>query len=344
MNSYHQNHGGNPTDAIAMPARQINHSVPIKLFSGMAMVGPAPAREYGRKTLLVWQGGAGTSQFIFPSEGQTSQSYPSDGSPRDMSFINILFQGGTKTHCVQYYDVHSNAYSGHTLWYTLFRDCGWRYFQTVWNGWGDGVVIDGIPHLQMINQTAFAVGGSENRFFGGGYGLQDADPAQLTVKGMPQLHCHSSRALISDAMLSARGDSYGLLIDYGYNVYVDGLAVDAPDSAPHYGASVKVTGGVNITLDGLSLKGGMSNPSAGTGGLNRGIIDISGGTSIVLSGINALNQGTGAPSSTPVVYVAAAAKGVFIHSINCYGYDGIVKAEVPSNVTCIDPRLKVVQA
>jgi hypothetical protein len=344
MNNYHQNHGGNPTDAIAMPSRVINHSVPIKLFSGMTMVGPVPAREYGRHTTLVWSGGSGSSQFIFPSEGQSGQGYPSDGSPRDGSFINILFQGGSSTHCIQYFDVHTNAYSGHTLWYWLFRDCGWRYFQTVWNGWGDGVVIDGIPHLQAINKTAFAVGGSENRLFGGGYGLQDAQPSNWSAPGQPQLHCHSSRLLVSDAMLSARGDCYGLLIDYGYNIYVDGLAVDAPDSAPHFGASIKVTGGNNITLDGISLKGGMHNPSGATGGLNRGVIDISGGSNIVLSGINALRQGTNAPSSTPVVYVAAAAKGVFIHSINCFGYDGIIKAEQPSNVFCLDPRLKVVQA
>jgi hypothetical protein len=344
MNSYNQNHGGNPTNAVAMPARQINHSVPIKLFSGMAMVGPSPAREYGRKTLLVWQGGAGSSQFVFPSEGQSGQSYPGDGSPRDLSFINILFQGGKDTHCIEYYDVHSNAYSGHTLWYGLFRDCGWRYFRTAWNGWGTGCVIDGIPHLQAINNTAFAIGGSENRLFGGGYGLQDGDPALLSGKGIPLLHCHSARTLISDALLSARGDCYGLLIDYGNNIYVDGLGVDAPNSAPHFGASIKIKGGKNVTIVGASLKGSMHNPSAATGSDNRGVIDISAGEQITLSGINALREGTNAPTNTPVIYVGAAAKGVLIHSVNAYGYDGIVKAENPSAVTCLDPRLKVVQA
>lgn len=343
MNTYHQNHGGNPTNAVALPSRVIKHTVPIKLFSGIAMAGPVPPREYGRHTVLAWGGGDGSSQFVFPSEGQTGQSYPADGSPRDGSLINILFQGGAKTHCIEYFDVHSNNYAKHTLWYFLFRDCGWRYFETAWNGWGTGCVIDGIPHLQAINKTAFAIGGSENRLFGGGYGLQDAQPDLWRAPGQPQLHCHSARTLISDAMLSARGDCYGLLIDYGNNIYVDGLSVDAPNSAPHFGASVKIKGGKNIDLVGLSLKGGMSAPAKATGTDNRGVIDISGGEHITLSGINALNEGTGASPDTPVVYVGAGAKRVLIQSVNCFGYNGIVKAEAGADVICLDPRLKVVR-
>jgi hypothetical protein len=346
VNEYHKNHGGKPLDAVWFPQRVIHHSVPFKLYSGMALMAAKPPREYARATTLVWDGPAGSSQFVFLRDGekQTNQSYPSDGSPRDGTFSNILFQGGEQTHCIEYFDVHSNAYTGHTLWYWLFDNCGWRYQRTAWNGWGTGCVLSGIPHFQGLGAEALAVGGSENRIFGAGYGLLDAQPSLRKVPGAPALHCHSARTLISDVMLSVRGDGYGLLIDYGNNIYVDGLSVDSPNSDPQFGASVKIKGGKNIHLAGLSLKGSMHNPGAATGGNNRGVIDISGGEWIVLDGINALKEGTNAPTNTPVVYVGAGAKKVLIKSVNCFGYDGVVKVEAGADVKVEDPRLKVVQA
>lgn len=341
INDYHQNHGGAPTDTIALPARIVRHSVPLKLFSGSSYKGPTTAREYSRHAVLQWDGGPDSAQFIFPPEGQTGQSYPSDGSPRDITWEGIQFIGDPENHHIEPFDVHSNEYSGHTLWYCRWKDCGWSYFRTAWSGWGTGSVVAGTSHLQGIGLTELAVGGSENRVHGGEYGLSDAQPSLHQQGGLPSLHVHFSRALVGDALISVRGDRYGLLIDYGMNIYVHGLGVDSPNSEPHHGASVKVKGGKNVTLEGLSLKGGMNNPGAATGGENRGLIDISGGDQIVLAGINALREGTSAPPSTPVVYVGAGASGVLIHSVNASGYDGVVRVEQGADVHVLDPRLTV---
>lgn len=345
VNDYHMNHGGQPLDTIAMPSRIVHHSVPLKLFSGAAFKGSTTAREYSRHAGLYWDGPADSAQFIFPPEGQTGQSYPSDGSPRDITWENIQFLGSPDNHHIEFFDLDANAYQHHTLWYCAWRGCGWSYFKTNWSGWGTGTSVVGTSHIQGNGREGFAVGGSENRIHGGEYGLSDGQQSLHQQGGLPSIQANFGRGLIGDALVSVRGDTYGLLIGYGDNIYVHGLGVDSPNSEPHLGASVKIKGGSNITLSGMSIKGGMHNPDAATGGRadNHGFIDITGGDDITVIGCNVLREGTNAPANTPVVYVGAEANGVLIASVNCSGFDGVVQVEQGADVHVLDPRLTIQQ-
>jgi hypothetical protein len=344
MNDFHRAHHGDPTNAVALPARVIQHSVPILLYSGMAMKGPSTAREFSRKTVLAWRGGSGTSQLRFPPEGQTYQSYPSDGSPRDITFENVLFTGGSTTHWMPKIDPTSGAnYAGHTLWYTKVHDCGWVGFATIWWGYGDGCTFSGITHCQAIADTAFHVGGSECSFYEGGFGFADSNLNAWKSSGKPFFRSRLSKSRIGGAMLSSRRNSYPLLVEFGENLLVSGLAADAPDGLATDGAQIKVVGGQNLVFTGLSLKGGMDNPGAASGGAaaNRGLIHISGGSHIVIDNCTAARRGTRAPAGTPFVWAGGTAQRVKIGLNALSGWSGVVRQQRAGIITCLDPTITV---
>lgn len=322
MNTWAQAQSG-PTDAVLFDARQYDFNVPIKLFSGLKLVGAtlSPAREFSRATILNWQGGSGTSMFIFPPEGQTGQTYPSDGSPRDITISYIQLQGGSSTHCMPKYDpTTSSSYAGHTLWYCRFHDCGFKNFSTVWWGWGDGTVIDGLTHFQSIGDTALCLGGSENTIFGNDtYSFM----ANSTDTAGPLVRSIMSKSSIGRCMITARKTSYGLSIEGGHNLVVDGLALDAQDSDPMYGAGMRISGGDGVTITNCSFKGMATAPSSGLGGAsaNKGWIHISGGSQLMFSGNNFHRAGNNMPATSfPLAYVTGVGSGQVKWGYN--GYSG----------------------
>jgi hypothetical protein len=163
MNTWHRAQTG-PTPAVLFDAKQYSFSTPIKLFSGMALIGgkQVAAHEYSRATVFNWTGADGTSMFIFPGE-QPPQSYPSDNSPRDVTVAWIQMQGDGSTHCLPKNDPSSSSHAGRVLWMSNFHGCGFKNFATVWWGWGDGTSITGPTHVQGCTDTPFSSPGLRTR-------------------------------------------------------------------------------------------------------------------------------------------------------------------------------------
>lgn len=350
MNSWAQGQVGQPTPTVLFDARQYNFSTPIKLFSGLKLSGPAsPAREFSRSTIFNWQGGSGTSLFIFPPEGQTGQSYPSDGSPRDITVSYIQMQGGGSTHCIENFDPNQNQYQGHTLWYCQFHACGFKNFQTVWWGWGTGVSISGQTHFQSIVETALWVGGSENSIFGDDAISFAANSANWT--STPFIRSFMSKSVIGRCMVTGRKGSTVLRIDNGHNLLVRGLMIDAQSSDPMYGAGLQINGGDGITINQCSFKGVSANPTHADvyrgAAYNKGWIHISGGSQIIIADNMFRREGATPTASYPLVHVASGVgDGQVKWGYNAYsGYGGaqaVIQQQVANKITSLsDPTLNV---
>ena len=89
-----------------------------------------PAREYGSGTTIRWAGLPRPSVFMFPPDGQAGQSYPKDGSPRDISMSGLLFEGGSRTDVFPRLAMTGDDYPGHTLWYCNLHNLGVRDMRT----------------------------------------------------------------------------------------------------------------------------------------------------------------------------------------------------------------------
>lgn len=320
LNRLAKAHAGQPTPVFEFATRQYNISVPIELWSGLKLLGTSglPAREFGRGTILNWQGAAGTSVFVWVSP-QTNQGYPSDGSPRDITVSGILFQGGAST------DVMPKAamtgdYSGKTLWYCNFHNVGVRNMRTFWWGYATGCTITGTFHAQAMADTTIFLGGSENTLFEGGHSLLDNSTAAWATSGKPFIRSVMEKSYICRAMISARGNSYQLSVEGGRALIVDGCQFDAPDSAPTDGAQVRIKAVDGLTITNCTFKGGMAKTGS------RGLIDITGGRGIIIHGNQFINRGSVIPTTTPIVYASGAdvQAGLNGHT----GFDGVMVGTV----------------
>jgi len=319
MNNWQQAKGaGGVRETVIFDARSYSFTVPIKLWSGMHLRGsPRPAREYTTGTVLNWAGATGTSMLTFTGT-QTGQSYPSDGSPRDVSMENILFvgntSGGALTHFFTKYDPTTYATNGpgHVLWYGLFHNCGWKNFATVAWGWWTGTTVSGVSHFQGALDTQFYLGGSENNVFGDGYafgGTNGGTP--MDTGGLPYFRSIMGKSKIGRLMFTSPNKIWALSIEssssvHSIGVQIEGAAFDAQDSVPSYGAAIKISGGDGIQIRGCNFKGHMGTPASAAGGAsaNRGWIHITGGTQISIDGNTFQRFGNSLPATTvPLVWV-----------------------------------------
>lgn len=343
MNAFHKAHGGGILPTVIMPARQINHSTPITLYSGMKMIAVnGRAAEYSRACVMNWQGGSGTSQLIFPAEGQTNQGYPSDGSPRDGVMEGIQFQGPSSTSWLPKYDPSTGSYAGKVLWYFILTGCAWKQFGAVWWGWSTGSTINGQTHFQGCGLPALYLAGSETVLFG-----QDAqsfmDNTGAGSANQPHIISRLEKSSIGRVMPTARGNSWQMTVSAGKNMRIIGVDFDSQSSDPVQGANLKITGGTNIIVGDCSFKGGMNSPSSGGGGesANRGFIHCSGGSEIIVDRNAFTSDGSAAGSSTPLVYVGSGASAVRV-GLNAHsGYTGVVRQASSGKISIIDPSMSV---
>ncbi len=323
--------------AVVFEASIYEHTTPIELRSGLTLIGGrrSAAREYGTGTVLSYKGASGTSQFNFVTN---VQGYPSDGSPRDISFQSIQFSGGASVDHMPKNDPSGGSYSGKTLWYVNWNNCGFVGFNTVWWGWGDGVTINGITHVQGVADTAFYVSGAENHLFDG-YSFIDNSSAAWASSGKPFLRTKMEKSSIGRIMFSARGNSYQVSVEGGQNLVIDGAAFDAPGSAPTSGKQISISGGSGIRITNGSFKGAMANPQSATGGsaANRALIHITGGSQIVIDGNNFL-------PSTPIVWVGPnVAANQVKFGLNGYPTNGspVIEQSRAGQIVSIDPTVSV---
>jgi hypothetical protein len=301
MNAMAKAHNGLPTAAFEFAVRQYNFSTPIELWSGLKIIGTngLPAREFGRGTILNWQGAAGTSVFKWVSP-QYGQSYPGDGSPRDITVVGMLFQGGSSTDVMPKAQMNGD-YAGKTLWYCNFHNCGVRNMRSFWWGYATGCSITGAFHAQAMADTVIFLGGSENTVFGVEQSLMDNSTAAWASSGKPFVRSVMEKSYIKTAMLSARGNSYQLSIEGGHDVIVDGLQVDSPSGAPTQGSPVRVTGGYNFRFTNMTFKGFLNGGVTTTFG-SRAAIDIQNARWISIDGNTFLKGNPTLPATTPLVY------------------------------------------
>lgn len=300
MNDWAMNHGSQPRPAVLFSNRTYAISTPFKLFSGLRMIGgmQMPLQNFARGTVIDWQGGSGSSIFIFPPEGQTGQSYPSDGSPRDISVSYMQFQGPDNTDFLE----QATNYTGKTLWYCEFHSCSWRNLRSVWRGYSTGSSISGQSYFEDINGTAINVGGAETSIFGQdtmSYVHQGIDP------GVPFLQISLSKSAVGQCHFNVRGVSPALRIDGGHNTTYNGLVISPSDGSSINGAGIVITDGTAHTITNCHLTRVATNPSAGWNGSssNQGWIQASGGYQHKLYGNTFIRQGSVPATDFPLIHV-----------------------------------------
>jgi len=329
MNAWHKAAGStNPRPAVLFDTRVYTFSTPIEMWSGMALLGGrrVAAREFSTGTILHYNGAAGTSMMTFVAN---SQGYPGDGSPRDMSFHSIQFEGVTGSHYLPKHDPGTETtYAGKTLWYTNWHGCAWKSFATIWWGWGDGCCITGPTHTQLLTDTAFHVGGSECSFFGNDAFSYGDSPTDIHV---PYFRSRLSKATIGRILVTARKTNTQLSIEAGFALDVHQFYVDAQDSDPVYGSPVRISGGDGINLSNLSFKGAMHQPASANGGAaaNRAWIHVTGGSQILVQNCSFSLGGTSANAATPLLYAGPAiGAGQIRWGLNSYAKFAGAKAHV----------------
>jgi hypothetical protein len=329
MNAWHKANGAtNPRPAVLFDSRVYSFSTPIEMWSGLALLGGrrVAAREFSTGTVLHYSGAAGTSMMTFVAN---SQGYPGDGSPRDMSFHSIQFEGAAGTHYLPKHDPGTEtSYAGKTLWYVNWHGCAWKSFATIWWGWGDGCCITGPTHTQLLTDTAFHVGGSECAFFGNDAFSYADSPTDISV---PYFRSRMSKSTIGRVLVTSRKHNTQLSIESGFALDVHQFYVDAQDSDPVYGSPVRISGGDGINLSNLSFKGAMDLPASGNGGAaaNRAWIHVTGGSQILVQNCSFSLGGTRATAATPLLYAApAVGAGQVRWGLNSYAKFGGAAAHV----------------
>jgi len=354
MNTYNSAQGDGQSGSSIQPvilfgARQYNFSTAIQMYSGMSLVGTKLSNAHGTvvQTKFNWQGTTGTSMLAFTGS-QTSQGYPSDGSPRDMFFGNILFNGPSSTHFIENHNPNTDSSAGRVIWYSRFNNCAWSNFQTIWWGWSDGSAVDGSCDISQIGSTAFFLAGAESILFGKETYSQ-AD--NTTDTGVPFIRSKLAKSMIGYCLFTGRGATSGISVEGGNNTVIDGFCVDAQSSDPMYGAGIRVSGS---TTDGLvitncSINGVASNPASGQNGAsnNKGYIHISGGSQITIAGNNFARGGSAPPATTfPLVYATGVGAGQVKFGYNNWsgwaGAGAVVQQSATGLITNIaDPNLAV---
>ncbi len=285
-------------------------TTPIQLWSGLRLQGgegDADVKEYSTGVRVKWNGPADSSLFVFTGT-QNGQSYPSGGSPRDVHITNIQFEGTSTTDWIQRFDPDTweTNHVGHELWVSTIKGCSWKGFRTIYWGWIDAVTFAGPSHVQGVYDTPFAFGGSENSFFdSGGYSFIDSNPnaTPFYSLGKPFIRSALSMSKVGgQLMITARRNSYSMLIDGGYNTVDSGVAFDAQESDPVYGSQLRINGWVrNITVADNSFNNAMSAPGSALGN-NRGWIDVGDADNVTFEG-NMFRKGS-ASTSTPLLYAS----------------------------------------
>lgn len=334
---------GNHCPVFEFANRQYVLSSPIKLYSGLKLLGTSglPAREYGTGTTIRWEGRPNTSIFAFAPEGQARQAFPPDGSPRDISITGILFEGGSQQELTDVFPrlpMTAESIPGNTLWYCNLHNLGVRAMRTFWWGYGTGVSLTGTFHAQAMYDTPLFLGGSENTIFGSeSQSFMDNESAPWTSSGKPFIRSLMEKSFIGRVIITAQLNSYHLSIEGGGGLHVNGVQFDAPSESPTNGSAVKVSRVDGLTIADCVFYANMANP----GNDSRGIIDISGGREIVIIGNQflgdpALGEAGRAPR-TPIV-CCSSPDPVKI-GLNGYpGYAGVVRG----NAITSDPGVNLI--
>lgn len=210
VNAYFKAHGN---ETVILPARYIDHSNQIELWSGMklASVNPNPPREYSRSTVLHYSGPAGTSH-IKTGLQQTGQSYPGSGAVRDFSIRGVQLEGRAGTHLFPKHAPvgYNPATDGlGVLWYGEIHDCGAKGYETLCWGYLDGCrLFTGQSHVQGITDTPFYLGGAESQIFDNSNSFMDNSTEAWALSGKPFIRSLLTSSCVGDVMITVEGSKF----------------------------------------------------------------------------------------------------------------------------------------
>jgi hypothetical protein len=281
---------------------------------------------------------------VFAPEGQAQRAYPPDGSPQDISITGILFEGGKhggQTDVFPRLSMTAGSIRGNTLYYCNLHNLGVRTMRTFWWGYGTGVSLTGSFHAQAMSETPLYLGGSENTIFGTeSQSFMGNTSGPWASSGKPFIRSMMHKSFIGRVIISASSNSYHLSIEGGRGLIVSGVQFDADNLTPSNGGAVKVSGVDGLTISDCTFYANMANP----GSDSRGIIDISSGREIVITGNQFLSDPTLGLNwrsgwHTPIVYCSSP-DPVKIGLNSFPGYGGFVRG----NAITSDPGVKVLPA
>lgn len=305
-----------PQREVQLPTRRIRWAQQMPTDSGGRVKGTdTPAREFNTGCVIDYVGAAPTFFRLKTEPGK--YGYPSGGVSRDMHWRGIQFNGGNDKDFLP--PAPAGFDSNFVQWYWDFIDCSFVGWDNLVNGWGDGLHVGGLTHMQAADNS-IKIGGAENDWFTAGSLLDSGN-----LHGdLPALEWSSSKSVIGAAMLSARNDSYQLKVTSGHGSTANGTRFDSSDGAPIQGHNIRFVGNaVDFGIVGCNIKGGL------------GIQAISGSTEIEVTN-------TGFNNNRGLARLEAGFNGVLLWGLNRYGNcPRIIYAARKEQVICTDPRVEV---
>lgn len=305
-----------PQREVQLPTRRLRWPLQFPTESGARIIGThTPAREFGTGCVVQYTG-ADPSFFKLKAE-PGKYSYPSAGVSRDMHWRGVQFDGGNDKDFLP--PAPAGFDSNFVQWYWDFTDCGWVGWDQLANGWGTGLAIAGLTHMQA-QDNSITVGGSECDWFTAGSLLDSGN-----LHGdLPALSWSVSKSVIGAVMLSSRTDSYQLKVTSGHGSICHGTRFDSPDSAPVQGHQARFIGNaIDFGLIGCNFKGGL------------GIRCQSGATEVAV-------EGCGFTNNRALAQCDPAFTGVLLWGLNRYGNcPRTILVARPEQIISTDPRIIV---
>lgn len=309
--------------------RTYNHSVQLEQWAGLKLVGTAglPAREFSTGTVLNYTGTAG-SHFKFVTN--TGYGYPGDGSSRDVSLSGIQFTGPSTASGFPKSDMVYGNSSGKQYWYYNFHNVGVMGMTSFLTGYVTGVSLSGTFHAQAMSDTTLNIAGSECVIFDGAQSFLDNSTPVWANSGKPFIRIATEKSYIGHAIISARGNSYQILVDGGRNVFIDGVQFDGPGGAFTTNPALKITSAtesvtvMNCSFKGINTQNGLITTAAQQANISN----------------NSFTTNGGAPGGDTPLVVATA--GTVKFGLNLFpGFNGKLKKSGSAVIYNIDPMASV---
>lgn len=320
--------GPGPKPEIQVAARGFTLSKSLPKYAGFSLVGRigAPAREFPSSFILKYTG----SGPMFVGTPNTGYSYPSGGVVRDLSLHGLALSAGLDKMLFE----ESTSYTpAKNTWYCSMTNCGFIGWKSVYSTGATGLLIGGTTHLQAFARTPLDITGSENMVLGPN-SMLDSSNTDWMKADLPIVRMHGEKSSLQDGIISARKQSYQVLVDGGNQQEINGVEFDSPDGTdsadgvPWRTASyqLRVKGGNGLVVRGACLKGGLG-------------IQCAGGTGDVAVDVSRFRSGQRGLARCEATFGGVLKWGL------CNTYDPdvprIIYAARKDQVICLDPSVQV---
>jgi hypothetical protein len=317
---------------IVLGHRKMTFTKTRVLYSGFSISGPAGVGTEFRYTNRVKISTPGSGWLDLPP-----------GKTKGVYIGGLCFEGDANT---SFFVDHDNT--GPVLWASTIRDVGFSLFKHVMWGAHNAVTFDGFWDVNNCYDTEFKLWGSDSNYFTDGLLLDSPN----TGTGD---RCHVwapwlGKTTFGPMFITAKANTIPMRIDGGRGIVVQAPRLEAQQGNPTWGTQLLITGGTFIRIRDPWFFNGMSQPST-TGHSNpnfdRGIVTITGGTNILISGAMFSNgdgnQTSATPEDTPHIHISGGLR-LRIRDLQTSDPPKVVHtAAVPTTEIVTDPDVTVVE-